>query len=162
MVKIYADDWRHPDDRTAYWQHKSAKCAEVLVPNTIQVDFIRKAHVVNEAARVNLPATGFSKPARIHAETIFQVMTMMKVLIGDLFESKAKTIVNTVNCVGMMGKGIARASKITLSRDVQRLRTALAIGVGTAGQTVSLYGYAQHLDHQFPNQETLAFPLTSR
>ncbi|MBE6754719.1 MAG: hypothetical protein E7559_10305, partial [Ruminococcaceae bacterium] len=26
---------------------------------------------------------------------------------GDIFESKAKTIVNAVNCVGVMGKGIA-------------------------------------------------------
>lgn len=32
---------------------------------------------------------------------------MIKVLIGDLFESRAQTIVNTVNCVGIMGKGIA-------------------------------------------------------
>ncbi len=32
---------------------------------------------------------------------------MVKVLIGDLFTSKAQTLVNTVNCVGVMGKGIA-------------------------------------------------------
>lgn len=32
---------------------------------------------------------------------------MVKVLIGDMFESKAQTLVNTVNCVGVMGKGIA-------------------------------------------------------
>ena len=32
---------------------------------------------------------------------------MLKVLIGNLFESKAQTLVNTVNCVGVMGKGIA-------------------------------------------------------
>jgi len=32
---------------------------------------------------------------------------MIKVLIGNLFDSTAKTIVNTVNCVGVMGKGIA-------------------------------------------------------
>lgn len=31
----------------------------------------------------------------------------MKVIIGDIFESKCLTIVNTVNCVGVMGKGIA-------------------------------------------------------
>ena len=36
---------------------------------------------------------------------------MIKVLIGDIFESKAKTIVNTVNCVGIMGKGIAQTFK---------------------------------------------------
>lgn len=32
---------------------------------------------------------------------------MIRVLIGDLFESEAQTLVNTVNCVGIMGKGIA-------------------------------------------------------
>lgn len=32
---------------------------------------------------------------------------MVKVLIGNIFESRAETIVNTVNCVGVMGKGIA-------------------------------------------------------
>lgn len=32
---------------------------------------------------------------------------MVKVIIGDLFASKAQTLVNTVNCVGIMGKGIA-------------------------------------------------------
>jgi O-acetyl-ADP-ribose deacetylase (regulator of RNase III)/uncharacterized protein YwgA len=32
---------------------------------------------------------------------------MIKVLVGDMFQSKAQTLVNTVNCVGIMGKGIA-------------------------------------------------------
>jgi O-acetyl-ADP-ribose deacetylase (regulator of RNase III)/uncharacterized protein YwgA len=32
---------------------------------------------------------------------------MIKVLVGNLFESSAQTLVNTVNCVGVMGKGIA-------------------------------------------------------
>lgn len=36
---------------------------------------------------------------------------MIKVLIGDIFESNANTIVNTVNCVGVMGKGIAAEFK---------------------------------------------------
>ncbi len=31
----------------------------------------------------------------------------MKVLIGDILKSKAQTLINTVNCVGIMGKGIA-------------------------------------------------------
>lgn len=35
----------------------------------------------------------------------------MKVLIGNLFESNAKTLVNTVNCVGVMGKGVAKEFK---------------------------------------------------
>jgi O-acetyl-ADP-ribose deacetylase (regulator of RNase III)/uncharacterized protein YwgA len=32
---------------------------------------------------------------------------MVTVKIGDLFESGAQTLVNTVNCVGVMGKGVA-------------------------------------------------------
>ena len=31
----------------------------------------------------------------------------MQVRIGNIFESKMQTIVNTINCVGVMGKGIA-------------------------------------------------------
>jgi len=32
---------------------------------------------------------------------------MFRALIGDLFASEAQTLVNTVNCVGVMGKGVA-------------------------------------------------------
>lgn len=35
----------------------------------------------------------------------------MKSLIGDIFQSEAQTLVNTVNCVGIMGKGIAAEFK---------------------------------------------------
>jgi O-acetyl-ADP-ribose deacetylase (regulator of RNase III)/uncharacterized protein YwgA len=35
----------------------------------------------------------------------------VRVLIGDIFESQAQTWVNTVNCVGVMGKGIALGFK---------------------------------------------------
>ena len=34
-----------------------------------------------------------------------------KILIGDIFESQTQTIINTVNCVGIMGKGIAAEFK---------------------------------------------------
>jgi len=40
----------------------------------------------------------------IHSDTI-------RALIGDLFASKMQTLVNTVNCVGVMGKGIAQLFK---------------------------------------------------
>jgi uncharacterized protein YwgA/O-acetyl-ADP-ribose deacetylase (regulator of RNase III) len=36
---------------------------------------------------------------------------MIRVKVGDIFESKAQTLVNTVNCVGIMGKGIALGFK---------------------------------------------------
>ena len=31
----------------------------------------------------------------------------MKIFVGDILKSKAQTLINTVNCVGIMGKGIA-------------------------------------------------------
>lgn len=37
---------------------------------------------------------------------------MFKALIGDLFASRAQTLVNTVNCVGIMGKGVAEQFKL--------------------------------------------------
>src|SRR6266542_559194 len=33
--------------------------------------------------------------------------THMRILVADILESKAQTLINTVNCVGVMGKGIA-------------------------------------------------------
>jgi O-acetyl-ADP-ribose deacetylase (regulator of RNase III)/uncharacterized protein YwgA len=37
---------------------------------------------------------------------------MFRALIGDLFASRAQTLVNTVNCVGVMGKGVAEQFKL--------------------------------------------------
>lgn len=37
---------------------------------------------------------------------------MIKIKTGNIFESKAQTIVNTVNCIGVMGKGIALEFKM--------------------------------------------------
>ena len=31
----------------------------------------------------------------------------MKILVADILQSNAQTLINTVNCVGIMGKGIA-------------------------------------------------------
>jgi O-acetyl-ADP-ribose deacetylase (regulator of RNase III) len=38
-------------------------------------------------------------------------MTVSSAQIGDLFASRAQTLVNTVNCVGVMGKGVALGFK---------------------------------------------------
>jgi hypothetical protein len=35
---------------------------------------------------------------------------MLRFVTGYLFKSKAHTLVNTVNCVGVMGKGVALVS----------------------------------------------------
>ena len=35
-----------------------------------------------------------------------RLKSMVKLLNGDLFESKAQTLGNTVNCVGILGTGV--------------------------------------------------------
>ena len=44
---------------------------------------------------------------------------MFKAVIGDLFASEAQTLVNTVNCVGVMGKGVALEFKKRFPRMVR-------------------------------------------
>lgn len=57
--KIYAEDWRHPDDKVAYWRHKSMKCAEVLVPDFIDAKYIQGAYVVSQEVKRQLQQFGF-------------------------------------------------------------------------------------------------------
>ncbi len=38
---------------------------------------------------------------------IIKLIKMIKETVGNLFEAKAEALVNAVNCVGVMGKGIA-------------------------------------------------------
>jgi ssDNA thymidine ADP-ribosyltransferase, DarT len=59
---IYAMDWRHPGDQIAYWRHRAQKCAEVLVPQRVDSQFLTGAHVVDEAARGRLVESGFTLP----------------------------------------------------------------------------------------------------
>lgn len=58
---------------------------------------------------------------------------MFKALIGDLFESQADTLVNTVNCVGVMGKGVALEFKKrfpTMFEDYRRRCEAKLVRLG--------------------------------
>lgn len=58
---------------------------------------------------------------------------MITVKVGNLFESKAQTLVNTVNCVGVMGKGIALEFKKRfpeMFRDYERRCAAGEVRLG--------------------------------
>lgn len=48
---------------------------------------------------------------------------MFKALIGDMFASRAQTLVNTVNCVGVMGKGVAEQFKLRFPAMFKDYRT---------------------------------------
>jgi hypothetical protein len=59
---IYALDWRHPNDRVAYFRHSSRKCAEVLVPHRVETRFLAGAYVVDDVAKSRLEALGLALP----------------------------------------------------------------------------------------------------
>lgn len=48
--RLYARSWKHHDDQYEEWRHKSEKCAEVLVPDRVDVQYIIGACVANHTA----------------------------------------------------------------------------------------------------------------
>ena len=54
-AKTFADDWRHPN-QIEFWQRRSAKCAEVLVPDQVDPRFVQGAYVSCEKAKASLEA----------------------------------------------------------------------------------------------------------
>jgi len=51
---VFAEYWTHPGDRIAEWRHKSIKCAEVLVPDSVAPTYIMGAYVSCEESRRTL------------------------------------------------------------------------------------------------------------
>lgn len=69
---IFSRDWIHPEDQIREWRHKSRKCAEVLVPHRVPSNMIMSACVADNAAFVNLTATGFILPIVIDPDFFFR------------------------------------------------------------------------------------------
>lgn len=53
---VFAQYWTHPDDQIAEWRHKSAMCAEVLVPDAVAPHHIVGAYVGTSQAAQNVNA----------------------------------------------------------------------------------------------------------
>ena len=68
---IYAEDWRHPEQIT-YWRQKSRKCAEVLVPNRIPIEYVFGVYVVSQQAANQLLQYGCRLPAEINPYLFFR------------------------------------------------------------------------------------------
>ncbi|MBB5705398.1 DUF4433 domain-containing protein [Sphingopyxis panaciterrulae] len=51
---VLAENWTHPDDPRRYFQHKSRKCAEVLVPHHIPRELLAGAYVIDRTAGTRL------------------------------------------------------------------------------------------------------------
>lgn len=72
FAMVFADDWRHPGDPTAYYRHRSVKCAEVLVPDAVNPDFIMGAYVSCEPSRDQMAADTPGLPVEINQHLFFR------------------------------------------------------------------------------------------
>lgn len=69
---VFAGDWRHPGNPPRYYQHKSRKCAEVLVPHRIPPQLLTGARVIDQAARVRLEAQAPDLPCIVDPVLFFR------------------------------------------------------------------------------------------
>ncbi len=68
---IFAMDWRDPD-RFTYYEKKSKKCAEVLVPGCVEPRFLAGAYILDTVAEARLRAQGFALPVRVDPVLFFR------------------------------------------------------------------------------------------
>jgi O-acetyl-ADP-ribose deacetylase (regulator of RNase III) len=86
---------------------------------------------------------------------------MFRALIGDLFESRAQTLVNTVNCVGVMGKGVAEQFKLRFPAMFEDYKSRADRKAVAARGAVPLSGSVRRADHQLSDQRSLALAITN-
>ncbi len=68
---VYSRDWRH-DDPIMLMRLKSARCAELLVPDQISASFILGVYVSCEKAKIDLETQGISLPITIEPDIFFR------------------------------------------------------------------------------------------
>ena len=76
----------------------------------------------------------------------------MKILLGNIFDSKCSTLVNTVNCVGVMGKGIALDFKKKYPSMFDEYQSALQRRACKTGAALSLSRSGRNFHYQFSNK----------
>jgi len=69
---VFAEDWRHPGDKRAYWNHKAIKCAEVLVPDRVGPEYIEGTYVSCKQAKANLLHVAGQVVVDINGHIFFQ------------------------------------------------------------------------------------------
>ncbi len=69
--KVFEKYWKH-DNHYEYLNHKSIKCAEILVPHCIPYDYIIGAYVVNDSVAEALANAGFGKQIVVNSKVFYQ------------------------------------------------------------------------------------------
>lgn len=104
---------------------KRKMMAECLVPDSISPDLIRGIYVGSDKAKNNLEnlilqsiSSGVRQvPITVEPNNFFQpswrasITPNLSIARGDMFFSRMQTLTISVNCVGVMGKGLASTAK---------------------------------------------------
>jgi len=69
--RVFARYWTHPDDPYDEMSHKSEKCAEVLVPDRVDVQLIVGAYVANQEALATFRRLNCRLPVSIRGDMFF-------------------------------------------------------------------------------------------
>ena len=120
IIKGIDIEWWKDEDGT-----KRKIMAECLVPNLVSPDLIQTIYVSSENAAKKLNQLidsseykNIAKPTASIEPTMFFLPSMrtsltknISIIEGDMFFSKMQTLTISVNCVGVMGKGLASTAK---------------------------------------------------
>lgn len=113
-------DWWNPNDGS-----KREMMAECLVPEKVAPSYIQMVYVASDKARNNLQQILASSnndrvreiPIAVEPKKFFQpdwrasLANNVSIVRGDMFFSTMQTLTVSVNCVGVMGKGLASTAK---------------------------------------------------
>jgi hypothetical protein len=69
--RVFARYWLHPDDPYDEMSHESEKCAEVLVPDRVDGQFIAGAYVANQVALLEFQRLNSQLPVRVRGDMFF-------------------------------------------------------------------------------------------
>ena len=61
---------------------------------------------------------------------------MIRLKTGDIFNEDAEALVNAVNCVGVMGRGVALQLQTSVPRELQGVRSEVQARGNQAGASV--------------------------
>lgn len=109
-------DWWNKDDGS-----KRKMMAECLVPDLVPPDYIQSIYVATEKAKSkaslkiaqgNANLLIIVEPEKFFLPSSVAVVNRnISIVRGDMFFSKMQTLTISVNCVGVMGKGLASTAK---------------------------------------------------
>jgi hypothetical protein len=69
--RVFARYWLHPNDLYDEMSHRSEKCAEVLIPNRVDAQFIVGAFVANQTAFLAFQRLNSQLPVNVHNDMFF-------------------------------------------------------------------------------------------